>query len=93
MTHRDHTHAWLLRHSDRLLLTLIALAIGLAGATGQATHLLTGSLNVSNTALGAAVDLFANAMLALVGLTLAALGARAPLRDRPSRRRQPRLNA
>lgn len=85
MTHRDHIHAWLLRHSDRLLLTAIVLAIGLAGATGQATHLLTGSLNVSNTPSGAAVDFLANAMLAIVCLPLAALGAHGPLRDRPRR--------
>lgn len=86
MTDRDHTHAWVLRHSDRLLLTLIALTIGLAGAIGQATHLAAGSLNTtSSTPADAAVDLLANAGIAIIGLTLAALGARAPLRDRPRR--------
>lgn len=85
MTHRDHTHAWVLRHSDRLLLTLIALTIGLAGAIGQATHLAAGSLNSTSTPAGAAVDLLANAGIAIMGLTLAAHGARAPLRDRPRR--------
>jgi ABC-type arginine/histidine transport system permease subunit len=85
MTHRDHTHAWLLRHSDRLLLTLIALALGVAGATGQATDIAIGSVNATSTPAGTAVDFVANAMIAAVCLPLAALGARGPLRDRPRR--------
>jgi len=56
MTDRDDTQAWLLRHSDRLLLTLIALALGVAGATGQATDIAIGSVNATSTPAGVAVD-------------------------------------
>lgn len=85
MTDRDETQAWLLRHSDRLLLTLIALALGVAGATGQATDIAIGPLNATSTPAVVAVDFAANAIIAVICLPLAALGARKPLRDRPRR--------
>ena len=83
MTHRDELHAWLLRQSDRLLLALIALAIALAGATGQATELAHGSQSTTATPAAAAIDLLANAAVAVIGLTCAVLTARSPLRARP----------